>query len=122
MKLVPYTNECVDTIIKGNYHCLLPTVKLQCLLYKKANSFYYALFPSLAELCTGASATLDLSSFKIWGGIIMYYGADIRMRSGPQRGVLMIGTPVCTKSITFLRCEKKKEKPDIFSKRFTSDA
>ena len=32
------------------------------------------------------------------------------MRPGPQRGVLMIGTRVCTKSIRFLHLEKKKEK------------
>lgn len=45
----------------------------------------------------------------------MYYGADIRMRPGPQRGMPMIGTWVCTKSIRFLRFEKKKKKkPDIF--------
>lgn len=49
-----------------------------------------------------------VSSFKIWGGIIMYYGADIHMRPGPQRGMLVIGTRVCTKSIKFLRFEKNE--------------
>ncbi len=39
----------------------------------------------------------------------MYYGADIRTRPGPQRGVLMIDTWVCTKSIKFLRFENKKK-------------
>lgn len=36
----------------------------------------------------------------------MYHWADIRMTPGPQRGMLMIGIQVCTKSIKFLRLKK----------------
>lgn len=55
----------------------------------------------------------------------MYYGADIRMRPGPHTGVLMIGTWVCTKSITILRFEIKREKRKknrYFFTHFISDA
>lgn len=47
-------------------------------------------------------------SFKFWLGIIMCYGADIRMKPGPQRGTLVIGTRACAKSIRFFVSEKIK--------------
>lgn len=51
-------------------------------------------------------------SFKFWLGIIMCYGADIRMKPGPQRGTLVIGTRACAKSIRFFVSEKNKS-PNI---------